>query len=533
METLPIARVSRFSQLPGSDDPGTTARCRYDYKKKFIHSLKLKKMKAKLFYNHLCLFVLQLFFIAVLCAQQITLPLSGVSFPKGVMPVNAGRIEFYAKLNGFSGYIPIGGVAPHFFMINDGAFSYHMGFNSNDGAGNGGLVGSVGNSFRTGTGIFGVYTYEQIYGAANVAEWHHYIFQWNKDGIPGINNGQEKLAIYIDGVLNSARWSVVTGSPGTFGSFSSCPTLNLSTTGNAGDVNGQVVMDEFKIFDGNDNLVLWNTLGSANEVMQSNTGLNGSLNENVNVQFVPGISGNAIIATPVFSIGNNEGCNVPSLSCSIKVSPAQTLPNHQPNTIYLGIGEQTLSLTGEATGGNGEYSYDWGAAGMGASISVSPNTTTTYTLTVKDEEGNTGTCTVTIYVVDVRCGKHSNKVTVCHHNKTLCLDYHAAIWHFAHGDHLGSCNDALPELFVKVYPNPTHNYFTVEIKSNNKTDKVTLRVMDLYSRVVEVRNNVSPDQIIQMGSNYRRGVYILKVTQAGVMKSLLLIKLGNGLSNAN
>ncbi|HRP31480.1 MAG TPA: MopE-related protein [Agriterribacter sp.] len=229
----------------------------------------------------------------------------------------------------------------------------------------------------------------------------------------------------------------------------------------------------------------------------------------------------------------DEGCNVPPLSCSIKVSPAQTLRNHQLNTIYLGIGKQSLILTGVAKGGNGEYSYDWGAAGMGASISVSPNTTTTYTLTVKDEEGNTGTCTVTIYVVDVRCGKHSNKVTVCHHNKTLCLDYHAALLHLAHGDHLRSCNEAFPELFVKVYPNPTHNYFTVEIKSNNKKDKVKLRVIDFYSHLIEERNNVSPDQTIQMGSDYRRGVYILKVTQAGVRKSLLLIKLGNGLSNAN
>ena len=229
----------------------------------------------------------------------------------------------------------------------------------------------------------------------------------------------------------------------------------------------------------------------------------------------------------------DEGCNVPTLSCTIKVSPAQTLPNHQPNTIYLSVGGQTLTLTGKATGGNGGYTYDWGLAGKGSSIRVSPKTNTTYTLTVQDKNGNISTCTVTIYVVNIFCGKYSNKVTVCHNNETLCLNYFEALRHIAHGDHLGGCNNVLPELLVSAHPNPTNNYFTVVVKSNNKTAKVKLRVMDLFSRVIEVRNNVTLDQPIQIGNNYARGVYILEVTQAGVRKTLLLIKLGNQSSNVN
>lgn len=229
----------------------------------------------------------------------------------------------------------------------------------------------------------------------------------------------------------------------------------------------------------------------------------------------------------------DEGCNEPPLSCTIKVSPAQTLPNHQPNTIYLGIGEQTLTLTGKAKGGSGGYSFDWGPAGRGHSIRVSPKSNTTYQLTVKDKNGNVSTCTLTIYVVNILCGKFSDRVTVCHQNETLCLHYYEALRHIAHGDHLGGCNNELPELFINVHPNPTRNYFTVVVKSNNKTGKVKLRVMDLFSRVIEVRNNVPLEQPFTIGSNYARGVYILEVSQAGVRKSLLLIKVGTQTAGLN
>jgi hypothetical protein len=40
-----------------------------------------------------------------------------------------------------------------------------MGFNSNDGVGNAGLIGMVGVTFACGSGNF---TYEKIYGAGNV-----------------------------------------------------------------------------------------------------------------------------------------------------------------------------------------------------------------------------------------------------------------------------------------------------------------------------------------------------------------------------
>ena len=55
-------------------------------------------------------------------------------------------------------------------------------------------------------------------------------FKWNKDGIPGVDNGQQKTAIFIDDVLHSGRWA--SNGPQTFQPFISCPTFNLITTHN-------------------------------------------------------------------------------------------------------------------------------------------------------------------------------------------------------------------------------------------------------------------------------------------------------------
>jgi hypothetical protein len=265
-------------------------------------------MKINTIFRHSAMLLLPSLLTTLLVAQQISVPITPVSFPKEALPIDAGRIEFYAKLSGFSGDIPVGGdQAPYFFTIRNGeTHAYFAGFNSNDGAGNGGLTGGVGNSFRTGTGLFDSWTYEDVLGEGKVADWHHYAFQWNKDGIPRVSDGKQKLAIFIDGVLNSSIWSIVDGTPGTFEPFSSCPTLNLITLENPGSVSGEVAIDEFKIFDGNNKLILHNKLGSPSEIENSAVGPDGTYKNVANVHFVPGISGNAVMSQPIYSLGTAD-----------------------------------------------------------------------------------------------------------------------------------------------------------------------------------------------------------------------------------
>ena len=231
-----------------------------------------------------------------------TLPITAVSFPKEVIDVNGGKIEFWAKLNGYGGQISVGGTEAHFFQVYDGTSTFHMGFNANDGAADGGLVGMAGASFACGSGIFGNYTYESIYGTGNVNKWHCYVFAWDKDGVKWLNNVNKKVAIYIDGVLNTTSWHAINQQkflPLTAGVF------NLITTGNPPlQKGGDVTIDELKIYDRRGKLVLWNTLGSADEITHSKVGPNGSFNGGGDAHFVPGRSGNAVSATPVEGIGN-------------------------------------------------------------------------------------------------------------------------------------------------------------------------------------------------------------------------------------
>ena len=131
-----------------------------------------------------------------------------VSFPKEVIPIDAGTIEFWAKLTGFPYYMEWW-EKPCFVDIDDGHSWFRIGFNGNDGGGNGGLVGGVGYGFMTGTGSWrwwSGWTYEEILGAGQVEAWHHYALVWDEDGIAGVSDGTKKVAVFLDGQLNSGRW---------------------------------------------------------------------------------------------------------------------------------------------------------------------------------------------------------------------------------------------------------------------------------------------------------------------------------------
>jgi Bacterial Ig domain/Secretion system C-terminal sorting domain len=82
------------------------------------------------------------------------------------------------------------------------------------------------------------------------------------------------------------------------------------------------------------------------------------------------------------------------------------------------------------------------------------------------------------------------------------------------------------ELEVKATPNPANNYFNVYVRSNNVKDKITMQVIDMYGRVIEVRN-VAAEQTIRLGDNYRPGTYFVKFIQATEHKEIKLIKLPN------
>lgn len=131
-----------------------------------------------------------------------------VSFPKEAVPYDAGCIEFWARLSGYPASISGGGHRPYFLSIGDGQSAYVIGFNANDGAGNGGLAGCAGYGFQTGTGDYDGWPYSAVLGAGQEEDWHHYALVWDENGIVGVADGTKKVAVFLDGQLNSGRWHV-------------------------------------------------------------------------------------------------------------------------------------------------------------------------------------------------------------------------------------------------------------------------------------------------------------------------------------
>lgn len=81
------------------------------------------------------------------------------------------------------------------------------------------------------------------------------------------------------------------------------------------------------------------------------------------------------------------------------------------------------------------------------------------------------------------------------------------------------------ELDVNVAPNPTYGEFRLFINSNDKKTPVYLRITDISSKFVELKNNIVPGQRISIGANYMKGVYIGEVIQGNKRKIIKLIKL--------
>ena len=87
-------------------------------------------------------------------------------------------------------------------------------------------------------------------------------------------------------------------------------------------------------------------------------------------------------------------------------------------------------------------------------------------------------------------------------------------------------NEEDPErmTFVQVYPNPSTSYFTLHIETFNDKAKISVRLIDVAGRVVEVRNNLSGSQVLKVGTNLKAGFYIAQIVQGNESKQIKLLK---------
>ncbi len=122
---------------------------------------------------------------------------------------------------------------------------------------------------------------------------------------------------------------------------------------------------------------------------------------------------------------------------------------------------------------------------------------------------NVGTTTITWKATDV-----NGNVSTCSTNVTVN----------ANPGHNFRTFDA-PTLKVKVAPNPTSNYFTLQFSSES-AENVKIIVTDDLGRTVEQVSNIWPNSSLQIGGKYHPGVYIVQAIQGDYMVPLKLIKEG-------
>lgn len=143
------------------------------------------------------------------------------------------------------------------------------------------------------------------------------------------------------------------------------------------------------------------------------------------------------------------------------------------NTIYIGYGPTSLTVTASATGAQG-YTYSWNTGEQTQSLSVAH--AGTYTATVTYAGGCQSSASITIDTLDVKCGNNNDKVMVCHNNKVICIASDAVQAHLDHGDKLGSCaagarvgvpmNDLSEvdhKFKVVAYPNPVSDKLHIAV----------------------------------------------------------------------
>jgi len=85
--------------------------------------------------------------------------------------------------------------------------------------------------------------------------------------------------------------------------------------------------------------------------------------------------------------------------------------------------------------------------------------------------------------------------------------------------------DVSENLQVLVFPNPSNQHFSIQVKTADVSTKLQLEVYDQNGRIVEKRSNLTSGSIIKLGQEYRPGAYYLRVLQGDKSKEAKLIKL--------
>ena len=257
------------------------------------------------------------------------------------------------------------------------------------------------------------------------------------------------------------------------------------------------------------------------------------------------IGNNEVTLTVTDIYGNTSKCSatvevigeIPEVDITVSPSPAVD-PGGEENTIYIGYGPQSLTLT--TTSG---YTYEWSSddetlSSDEQSVEVSPTSTTEYTVEVTNEYGCKATESVTINVYDYQAGNNNHQMWICHNGKTIRVSKSSVPAHLTHGDALGPCPSekmvespgSVPKNYYlkQNYPNPFSGSTTIEY-GLPESGLVKIEIFDLIGNTVgtliKAVHNAGNYVIEYNNSDLPEGIYFYSLSFNGATKIKQMIKL--------
>jgi len=89
----------------------------------------------------------------------------------------------------------------------------------------------------------------------------------------------------------------------------------------------------------------------------------------------------------------------------------------------------------------------------------------------------------------------------------------------------GYINTESSKLSVKAYPNPSSSYFQVSTRGGSTSEPITLRVLDMSGRLLQVRTGITANSNLQLGQDLTPGSYVLELIQGSSKVEQKIIKI--------
>ncbi len=264
-----------------------------------------------------------------------------------------------------------------------------------------------------------------------------------------------------------------------------------------------------------------------------------------------------------------------SYSISVSATPScNTYTGGVATNIYLGYGSQSATLKVNAPSSGAPYTYQWSGSAvnqLNSKTSATPvfsptdDGSYTFTVTVTNKNGCKSTASITFCVKDIRVSSSQNCYGDddddddyrCHrynYNSTrVYINYYGQNYQVNVSQvgcyvrqgcftaYLGRNNQSCGAVYsrgavkpeevpvlnqpisVKATPNPTTNYFVLQIKGGVEDKDVNVSVVDALGREVYRQITVS-NSLVTFGHNLSNGVYYAEVIQGTEKKTVKLMK---------